>query len=248
MVWGTFTVNHFVSLFISIIINIALFFILKNRSIKTKKIVLFILSLSGMGAITFNLVAWGSPLEYLPLHMCSINALILPFAVLTQNKKLSNMLLLWCLGAGIALIINNGAANFEILSWTFFFYYIPHTLELGIPILIFALKLPELDYKTLPFTLITTFLIYTGVHFINVLINYLTIKHNIVDQYGEVIQVNYMFSITPENPLLELFYKLIPYKYWYMLLSLIVVVIYLGIIYVIHYRKEIFHKKQNELV
>ena len=57
-----------------------------------------------------------------------------------------------------------------------------------------------------------------------------------------------MFSITPENPLLELFYKLIPHKYWYMLLSLIVVVIYLGIIYVIHYRKEIFHKKQNELV
>ena len=38
MVWGTFTVNHFVSLFISIIINIALFFILKNRSIKTKKL------------------------------------------------------------------------------------------------------------------------------------------------------------------------------------------------------------------
>ena len=161
MVWGTFTVNHFVSLFISIIINIALFFILKNRSIKTKKIVLFILSLSGMGAITFNLVAWGSPLEYLPLHMCSINALILPFAVLTQNKKLSNMLLLWCLGAGIALIINNGIANCEILSWTFFFYYIPHTLESGIPILIFALKLSELDYKTLPFTLIATFLIYT---------------------------------------------------------------------------------------
>ena len=66
MVWGTFTVNHFVSLLISIIINVALFFILKNRSNKTKKIVLFILSLSGMGAITFNLVAWGSPLEYLP--------------------------------------------------------------------------------------------------------------------------------------------------------------------------------------
>ena len=38
MVWGTFTVNHFVSLFISIIINIALFFILKIDQLKQKKL------------------------------------------------------------------------------------------------------------------------------------------------------------------------------------------------------------------
>ncbi|MGM9858296.1 MAG: hypothetical protein ACI311_03500 [Bacilli bacterium] len=244
MLWGTFSLNHFISLLIAVLLNVSIFFILKDRTLKTKKIVLFILSLSGLGAIIFNLVAWGSPLEYLPLHMCSINALLLPFAVLTQNKKLSNMLLLWCLGAGIALILNQGAANFEILSWTFFFYYIPHTLELGIPILIFALKLSELDYKTLPFTLITTFLIYTGVHFSNLLINYITTKYNIVDQYGNIIIVNYMFSITPTNPVLAIFYKIIPYRYWYMLLSLFVISLYLGIIYGIHYKIK---KSQNKL-
>ena len=36
-----------------------LFFILKNRSDRTKTVVLFILSFSGIAAIIFNLVTWG---------------------------------------------------------------------------------------------------------------------------------------------------------------------------------------------
>ena len=199
MIWGNFSINHIISLVVSLIIIAGLYFILRNKKEKTQIITLFILSLSGIIAIIYNLVLWGSPLEYLPLHMCSINAMILPFAVLTRKKTISNLLILWSLGAIIALILNFQAANYEILSWTFAIYYFPHTLEFGIPILLFALKLVKLDYKTIPSTLIITFIIYTAVHFCNVALNNYFINNNILDWQGNIIQVNYMFSVIPDN-------------------------------------------------
>lgn len=76
MLWGFFTITHIASLILGVAIIIGLYFVLRNRSDKTKLIVLGILSFSGISAIVFNLVAWNSPLEYLPLHLCSLNALV----------------------------------------------------------------------------------------------------------------------------------------------------------------------------
>lgn len=232
MLWGTFGLTHIVTLIISIIIIIGLYFILKNKSEKTKLITLFTLSLSGICAIIYNLLRWDSPLEYLPLHMCSINAILLPIAILSRNKKIGNLLILWSPGALIALIMNFQATNYELLSWTFVMYYLPHTLEFGIPILLFVFKIIRLDYKTIPYTLLTTFVIYTVIHFINVLLNNYFIANNIVDWAGNVIQVNYMFSFIPDNPVLQLFYKIIPHKYFYMLLAFPIIIFYLGCIYI----------------
>lgn len=231
MKWGFFTFAHIISLCVAIIINLILFIILKNKSEKTKTITLFILSLSGLAAIIFNLVMWDSPLEYLPLHMCSINAILLPFAVLTKNKTLSNLLLLWCLGAFIALVLNNNMMDTEILSSTFIFYYFPHVFECGIPILLFALKLVKLDVKCIATTVVLTMMIYTCVHLINVNLNNYFEINEIVNSQGEIIKVNYMFSITPDNPVLQLFYKIVPYEYWYMYCIIPIVIIYLGGIY-----------------
>ena len=152
--------------------------------------------------------------------MCSINAIILPIAILTKNKYIGNLLILWCVGALIALILNYPAADYDIFSWTFVIYYFPHIFEFGIPILLFVFKVIKLDYKTIPVTLITTFVIYTIVHFINVGLNNYFIKNNIVDYTGNIIQVNYMFSYYPDNPVLQIFYNIIPYKYFYMLIVL----------------------------
>ena len=171
MLWGSYGLVHIITLLISAGIIVGLYFILRNRSEKTKVIVLFILSLSGAAAIIFNLVTWGTPLEYLPFHMCSITALILPIAILTRSKIFSNLLLFWCLGAAMAIICNQGQANFVIPSATFFFYYIPHTLEFGIPILVFALKIVKKDVRCIASTVVITMVIYTIVHFINLAIN-----------------------------------------------------------------------------
>ncbi|MBQ7323346.1 MAG: YwaF family protein [Clostridia bacterium] len=231
MVWGTFSTNHIISLVATVCIIAALFFILRKRSQKVQTIVLGMLSFSGMGAIIFNLLMWDSPLEYLPLHLCSLNALVLPFAVFTKNKTLNNLLLFWALGALLALVINTAQAHFEIFSWTFVFYYFPHTLELGIPILMFALGLVKKDVRCIISTIVITLVCYTLIHFINVGLNAYCLANNILDTAGSVIQVNYMYSITPANPVLQLFYSIVPMPYWYMLLAVPVIVVYLGGVY-----------------
>ena len=231
MLWGSFGWVHIFSLLVGAGIIIGLYYLLKNKSEKVQLIVLGILSFSGVSAIIFNLVTWGSPLEYLPLHLCSLSAMVLPFAVLLKNKVLSNLLLLWSLGALMALVINTSQADYEIFSFTFAFYFFPHVLEFGIPIMMFKLKLVEKDFRCILSTVAITWVSYTAIHFVNVALNNYFIKNNILDWAGNVVQVNYMFSITPENPVLVVFKNILPYDYWYMLLVIPVVVIYLSAIY-----------------
>ena len=245
MTWGTFGIVHIITIILTPLLNIALYFALKGRSRRTQMIVLGILSFSGIAAILFNLLTWGSPLEYLPLHLCSLNALVLPFAVLLRSEKLGNLLLLWSLGALFAIIINDASADFKLLSWTFVFYYFPHVLELGIPILLMKLGLVKLKAKCVISTIIITMASYTVIHFINVLVNSYCLKGGVTNPSGEIIQVNYMFSITPANPLLQLFYSIIPYEYWYMYLVVPVMAVYLGVIYGVHW---LITRKKNKAV
>ena len=227
MIWGTFSTEHIISLVAAIVINVALYIALMDAKRKTQILVLFILSFAGIAAIIYNLVTWGSPLEYLPLHLCSLNAILLPYAVLTRQKWCCNLLLLWSLGSYVAPILNHSMAEATIFSMPFNFYYFPHVLEAGIPILLFKLNLVKRDYKCIKSTLIITFICYTLIHFANVAIN----SGNHLDAAGNLIQVNYMFSITPTNPLLDLFWLLIPSSYWYMYLAVPVIIAYLAFWY-----------------
>ena len=56
--WGIFGIAHIISWPIAAGIIFALYFLIKNRSEKTQRIVLGILSFSGISAIIYNLVAW----------------------------------------------------------------------------------------------------------------------------------------------------------------------------------------------
>ena len=231
MTWGFFSLAHVISLVIGIAAVVGLYFVLKKQSDTVKIIDLGILSFAGIAAIIFNLITWNSPLEYLPLHLCSLNALALPLAVFTRNKVINNLLLLWSFGALFALVLNNSVADVEIFSDVFVFYYFPHVLELGVPILMFALGLVKKDVRCIFSTVGITFAVYSVIHFINLWINDYAVKNNVVDWAGNVIKVNYMFSLNPENPLLALFYSIIPHSYWYMYLAIIPVVICLELVY-----------------
>ena len=127
MPWGFFTPTHIVSLVLVGVFVVGMHFLLRNRSEKVQTAVLGVLSCWGIASVIFNLLAWGQPLENLPLHLCSFNAMVLPITVFTKNKTLGNMLLVWCLGALAALVLNNETADASIFSWTFFFYYFPTT-------------------------------------------------------------------------------------------------------------------------
>ncbi len=234
MVWGFFSVTHIITLILAVLIIVALYYLLKICPKFLQIAVLGILSFSGIGAIIFNLITWGSPLEYLPFHLCSIVAILLPFTVFSRSKVLGNLLLLWALGALCAIIVNNAQAHFEIFSWTFFFYYVPHTLEFGVTILLFALGLIKLDAKCIISTVVLTMAIYTVVHFINLGVNAYCAKNEILNSAGNIITVNYMYSLVPANPIFDLFYQILPYPYWYLYMSIPIVVVYLGAIYCGH--------------
>lgn len=220
MEWGFFTPAHILSLVAAALIVIGLYWVLKNKSPKVQMWVMFPLSCSGIAAIIYNLLRWGAPLSYLPLHLCSLNALILPIAVLTRNKTLSNLLLVWCLGALVALVANFEMAETKLFGEPFCFYYFPHIFEFGIPLLLFKLGLVKKDARCIGSTIGITMLIYTFVHFCNKAIN----------QYTDT-NANYMFSIEATNPLTALFYQVIPCEYWYMYLAVPVVAVYLLIVY-----------------
>lgn len=244
MIWGFFSAAHIISLVLAIGIIAALYFLLKNANDAVKIAVLGPLSFAGIGAIIFNLVVWDSPLEYLPLHLCSLNAMVLPIAVFSRNKIINNLLLLWSLGALVALIINTSTAEAEILSWTFVFYYFPHVLEFGIPVLMFLLRLVKKDVKCIATTLGITMASYTVIHFINLWINSYAAANNILDWARNVIKVNYMYSIYPDNPVLALFYQIIPYEYWYMYLVAVIIAVYLVVVYLNDIIKLIKEKKK----
>lgn len=228
MTWGTFGAVHISTLVLSAAIIAGLYFFLRNRSDKVQTAVMGILSLSGIAAMIFNLVAWGSPLEYLPFHLCSLTAIVLPFAVITKSKIANNLLLLWALGAALALVVNTAQADFNVFSWTFFFYYIPHTLEFGLVILSFALKRAELDARCILSTIAITFTVYTAVHCINLAVNSYCVRENILNPDGLLVRVNYMYSLVPENPVLEMLYTK---PYFYMFNTIPLIVVYLGVIY-----------------
>lgn len=227
MVWGTFTIPHIVSLVFVFVFAAIMYLILKRCSDKAKQWVLFVFTFPGIAAIIYELVATGSPLQYLPLHMCSVNAMLLPITVLTKNKVLGNLVLLWCLGALIALVMNQVAAPTTVFSRYFFVYYGSHLFEFIVPILLFALGIIKFEYKYIISTILITIAIYTAIHLTNCALNAYFIEHNVLSPNGNVIQVNYMFSVDPANPALAILYSVIPHPYWYMYLAFPVIVLYL---------------------
>ena len=46
-----------------------------------------------------------------------------------------------------------------------------------------------------------------------------------------IIQVNYMYSVTPSIPILQTFYNIIPHPYWYLLMAVPIILVYLGVVY-----------------
>lgn len=231
MTWGSFGIVHITTLVIAAGIITGLYFILKKLPTLVQTIVMGVLSISGLAAIVFNLTSWNSPLEYLPFHLCSLNALVLPVAVFTKSRILNNLLLLWAFGSLAALVVNTAQADFEVFSPTFAFYFFPHTFEAGIPLLMFLLGHAKRDVRCIASTLIITLAVYTGVHLINVFLNAHCIENRLKDPSGALIQVNYMYSIKPENPVLQFFYDLVPQPFFYMLPAIPLVMLYLGSIY-----------------
>ena len=210
MAWGQFGALHILTLLAAAGIVVGLYFALKRASGRTQDLVLGVLSFSGVAAVIYNYNVYGS----LPLQLCSLNAMLLPVLVLTKNQIIGNLLLLWGLGAGAALVYNVNVAAEPIFGTAFNLYYFPHVMEWGIPWLMLLLGKVKKQPKYILTTLGITAAVYTLVHFINL-----------------ALGTNYMYSMGPTTPLAQILWDLLPCRYWYMYLLIPMVAVFFLAVY-----------------
>jgi hypothetical protein len=100
------------------------------------------------------------------------------------------------------------------------------------------------DPKCIVSTVVITMLCYTAIHFINLAINSYCAANQVLNPAGEVVVVNYMYSLFPDNPLIAAFQQIIPGTYWHMYLAVPIVVVYLLPVYAPELIRHFKNKKR----
>ena len=235
MPWGSFGTVHLATLAIAVVLNVLIYLSIRKKSRTRQVLTLFFLSLISAGFVLVGV--FGSPLNIfkaLPISFWGLNAVLLPYAILTRGKKICNILLLWSVGSVMALVFNSSMAHVDVFSGEFIIFFIMHVLGAGIPILLFELGLVTRDTRTVKTTLLVTFLAYTGAHLANLAINS-------ANGWSVKEGVNYLSTLAPSSHLLHFFYTIIPAEYWYMVLALPLVVAYM----VFWYLPEILDERRK---
>ncbi len=222
--------------FILVLVVISL--IMRNKSEKSKRMLIAItciLTFIGFfvykyfisidkeyDAITQNMGGfnwWGE----LPLHLCNINLILIPLAVLTMKKPLLSFAFFVApIGALMALLMPaNGFSGYSILLPRMIGFYAIHfiIIVMALSIVTFGLYRPK--FRDLPLTALTICIIALIVFGINMLMRVTGIHP----------KANYFFSVETEgNFLLEIFHKWIPVPFLYLLPSYLILVPYMLII------------------
>ena len=162
---------------------------------------------------------WGE----LPLHLCNINMILIPIAVLSGKEELKAFcFFVGPLGAMMALTMPGQEFNgFSILLPRMLGYYGTHFLVVieGISIVTFGLYKPK--YRDLPRTAFATFAIAFIVFMINMIMRWT----------GLYSRANYFFSVETEgNFLLEIFHSWIPYPFLYLIPCILILAAYMVIV------------------
>ncbi len=149
---------------------------------------------------------WGE----LPLHLCNINMILIPIAVLTRKRPLlSFCFFVGPLGAMMALAMpGSGFGGYPIYLPRMLGYYGTHFLIVVEALAIAVLGFFRPKFSDIPRTVLTILLITLAVFGVNMLMR----------ATGLFPKANYFYSVETEgNFLLEIFHKWIPYPFLYLL-------------------------------
>jgi uncharacterized membrane protein YwaF len=171
---------------------------------------------SGITAAMGGFNWWGE----LPLQLCNINMLLIPFGVLKKNRPLMCFgFFLGPLGALMALLMPaNGFDGYSLLLPRMIGYYGTHFMIVveGLALVTFGLFRPRL--RDLPKAALTVLLIALVIFGINMLLR-VTGLHP---------KANYFYSVETEgNFLLEIFHSWIPVPFLYVLPSFLILIPYM---------------------
>ena len=162
---------------------------------------------------------WGE----LPLHLCNINMILIPIAVLKKSRPMMCFgFFMAPLGAMLALVMPGiGFGGYSLLLPRNIGYYGTHFMIVmeGLAVVTYGFLSPRL--KDIPLTILTAFLVTLAVFGINMLFR----------ATGLYPDANYFFSVVTEgNPILDIFHKLIPVPFLFLLPVMVIMGIYMLII------------------
>ncbi len=162
---------------------------------------------------------WGE----LPLQLCNINMILIPVAVWKKSRPLACFgFFLGPLGAMMALAMpGNGFDGYSLLLPRMLGYYGTHFMVVieGLALVTFGIFRPRL--RDLPRTVAAALLIAFAVFCVNMLLRW----------SGLHPKANYFFSVETEgNFLLELFHRLIPLPFLYLLPCSVILSVYMLIV------------------
>ncbi len=162
---------------------------------------------------------WGE----LPLHLCNINMLLIPVAVMLDLQMLMSFcFFVGSICAALAIMMPGlGFDHYSIFLPRMMGYFGTHYMVVIMAIAIVTFGLYRPNFKDLPKTCVVITVITFCVYLINLLLIHTGLHPN----------ANYFYSLRPVgNPLLELFYKWIPIPFLYLLPSLLILVPYMALV------------------
>lgn len=159
----------------------------------------------------------------LPLQLCNINMLIIPFALITKKKKLlSFSFYIAPIAAFMALVFPAvGFSGFSILTPRIFGFYFTHYMIIfgSLSIGFFGIKKPDL--KDIPEVLVMFFILSLVIFGVNTALR----------ASGLAPDANYFFEMEPEGiGFLEMLYGFIPCKYFYIYPALTILFAYILVV------------------
>lgn len=217
----------------AIIVFAVLFLSLRTSSEKVKRNVLYAMCLVNFIFYIINdyyfYLRGDNILTLMPFQLCNIAVFLIPLALLIKKQLLFDFAFYICVpGALAALLIPSSDYIGIIYSLMTISFFVFHFIVVAIPLLLAAWGI----YKPAP----------TVKKAINLSIAVFTLAGimyalNLFLGWAFHVEANYFFTIikysAPRNPAFELFSKIVPYDYLYLLPALVVLYVYMLIIFCI---------------
>ena len=234
-----FNAMFFISFLFFVAILVAASILLRKKSEKTRRVVIAVAMIVAFVSFWIYKIALSLDTDYakiceaagtgtgkfnwfseLPFQLCNINLIMVPIAVLTKKRPLLSFCFFTApLGAMLALLMPAiGFEGYSILLPRMLGYYFTHYMVIigGLSVVTFGIYRPRL--RDIPGSLLAII----GVSFFSFCISML-FRVTKLD-----LHANYFYSVETEgNAILDIFHKIVPVPYLYLLCSVVIIVPYM---------------------
>lgn len=158
---------YFITLFVFLILTILVGIILKNKNIKTQKVILILIAFINL-AIHFLKLLIPQYRETLPTsfrkvtfeNICATTTIMMPFVMLLKNKVMKDyMFYIGVLGGLVAIVYPAEAIGHNLYSLDVIRFYICHTILFVVPFYTVLFRIHKLSLKRVVLFPLTFFII-----------------------------------------------------------------------------------------